>query len=389
MSVPPIHSKSTEPVFLLTHEVPFGNTGGGVLLREIIRFLADQAELHVFVPVMPHLLAAYEDAQASLPDSVQWHRFCPRGDYGSMAYSLKRMASPLPGLLFAYATESNRTLLESQRRVLQPRLEIYVQSWSLAPCRDLAMPSNSLLYLVNVDHHIIRPRSPRLSHRLEATAERWKVCRMLRWAARSAGQLAAITEADRDVLVPLTRRKDMRVLPPLMQPRPVDRSSVQPKTLLITTNFSYSHNRESLLWFLDKVWPHVDAEARLCITGKDDASGGLRSLVAGRSRVDYLGCLPDREFDACFEKAALVINPTISGSGFQIKLLDALARGVPVVSTAFSNPFPDSIPSSDDPLELARLIKIHSTDNEHRDSSSILRAGFECWSNLVKNESTQ
>jgi hypothetical protein len=72
--------------------------------------------------------------------------------------------------------------------------------------------------------------------------------------------------------------------------------------------------------------------------------------------VSYAGCLPREELDRLFDKATLAVNPTRSGSGFQIKLLDALARGVPIVSTAFSNRVGPAIASSDDPMELARLV---------------------------------
>lgn len=50
------------------------------------------------------------------------------------------------------------------------------------------------------------------------------------------------------------------------------------------------------------------------------------------------------------------MNPTRSGSGFQIKLLDALARGVPVVTTSFSNRIGPALLASDDPRQFAALV---------------------------------
>ena len=69
-----------------------------------------------------------------------------------------------------------------------------------------------------------------------------------------------------------------------------------------------------------------------------------------------MGLLGPAELDAAFARTAVAVNPTLSGSGFQVKLLDAIARGVPIVSTAWSNKLGPAIPSSDDPRELARLI---------------------------------
>ena len=73
-------------------------------------------------------------------------------------------------------------------------------------------------------------------------------------------------------------------------------------------------------------------------------------------RTTYAGCLSAADLNAAFARTAVAVNPTRQGSGFQIKLLDAIARGVPIVSTTFSNKVGTAIPSSDDPLTLAALI---------------------------------
>jgi glycosyltransferase involved in cell wall biosynthesis len=63
-----------------------------------------------------------------------------------------------------------------------------------------------------------------------------------------------------------------------------------------------------------------------------------------------------QELDDLFAHTAVAVNPTRLGSGFQIKLLDALARGVPIVSTAFSNTIGPAVAASDDPRTMAELI---------------------------------
>jgi glycosyltransferase involved in cell wall biosynthesis len=124
--------------------------------------------------------------------------------------------------------------------------------------------------------------------------------------------------------------------------------------VLITTNLAYQPNVTSLDWFLREVWPHV-GPAELTIAGGDPRGVGQR-LSRGRERVRFVGLLGPAELDAAFARTAVAVNPTRTGSGFQVKLLDAIARGVPIVSTAWSNKLGPAIPSSDDPAELARLI---------------------------------
>ena len=72
--------------------------------------------------------------------------------------------------------------------------------------------------------------------------------------------------------------------------------------------------------------------------------------------MTYAGCLSAAALDAVYAQTAVAVNPTLVGSGFQIKLLDAIARGVPVVSTAFSNRLGRDIASSDDSIALVNLL---------------------------------
>lgn len=341
---------------LILPEIPSAFTGGGVLLREIIHFLAEQGMLSVLVPVMPHLTDAYEATKAGLPSAVNWHSLRPRADHGSKAYSIKRILSPLPGDVFAFATSENRSLFERLQAELNPSLVLFVSSWAAYPCVGQRLPEGSYLYMVNVDPDIIVSRSKTLLRRIEAKFEQWKVRRLMQRVVASAAKVGAITQKDATEIEDQCGRSAVEYLSPLMRPKPVDRSAVDPNLILITTNFTYVHNQHSLRWFLSEVWPLVDERANLWITGRDSQGSELELLARSTPRVHYRGCLPEKEFAECYEKAAVVVNPTLSGSGFQIKLLDAISRGVPVMSTAFSNPLGDDVPSSDNPRTLAELL---------------------------------
>jgi len=212
--------------------------------------------------------------------------------------------------------------------------------------------------MMDIDPLIVRYDGPSWKRRLTTGLERPKVDRLCRRALQTAGRVGAISRADVPELNSMGRRHDVRYVPPLMRPHPVHRSQVDPFHVLITTNFSYHPNVDALQWFLRTCWPHVDSRASLTVTGID-ADHSLASLCRDHPRVTYAGCLPRTQLDALYGRVSVAVNPTRSGSGFQMKLLDALARGVPIVSTAFSNRIGPAIPSSDDPVELARLINAH------------------------------
>lgn len=339
-------------------EIPDPTVGGGRLLAEILEFASQSWEIDAVVPVEPHLRQRFEAiAAAQSLAAVRWHVIQPAAQPGVWGSAMRHL-SLMPAAVQKYANSKNFSILERVRERLSPDTELLVSTWAMAAYRNAELPSNSRLYMVNTDHEIVRYYGASLRRKAAAWLERRKVKRLCGIALRKAGRAGAISEADIPLLSRLGRRTDIRNVPPIMRPITVSRDQVQPYTVLITTNFTYGQNVVSLDWFLSHVWPRVDSRARLTITGRDEG-GQLARLCSAVPRVSYAGCLDSEEFDREFSRTALVVNPTRTGSGFQIKLLDALARGVPVVSTSFSNRIGRVIPSSDDPQLLAALISNH------------------------------
>jgi hypothetical protein len=335
--------------------VPESSTGGGVLLLELLAFLASRGRVAAVVPVndaTQPLLAAC----AGHPDlaGIEWHGLTESRTPGFLGY-VERLGGQLPSDAAKVATAENHVTLERLRKTFEPTVELAVSSWALAAYRGQKLPHDARLFMINVDPEIVRYDGPSLKRWLACMIDRPKVDRLCRTALATAGHVGAISAADVPTLNRMGGRQDVAYMPPLMRPRLADRSHVDPGTLLITTNFTYSPNVTSLEWFFRECWPHVSEQARLTVTGKDD-NDRLARLCRSQPRTTYAGCLPPAELDDAFARTAVAVNPTRLGSGFQIKLLDALARGVPVVSTAFSNTIGPAIPSSDNPRELAALI---------------------------------
>jgi glycosyltransferase involved in cell wall biosynthesis len=105
----------------------------------------------------------------------------------------------------------------------------------------------------------------------------------------------------------------------------------EPFTLLFLGSFRHLPNQEALTWFLREVFPKVRAEeprARLIVVGSDPPL--LHSLPASEA-VDLVGFVEDvRE---PLKHYSLFVCPILSGSGMRVKLLEAFAAGIPVVST--------------------------------------------------------
>ncbi len=105
----------------------------------------------------------------------------------------------------------------------------------------------------------------------------------------------------------------------------------EPFTMLFLGSFRHLPNQEALAWFVRKVLPRIRAKeprARLMVIGSDPPP---RHSLPEAEAIELIGFVEDvREPLARY---ALFVCPILSGSGVRVKLLEAFAAGIPVVST--------------------------------------------------------
>ena len=107
----------------------------------------------------------------------------------------------------------------------------------------------------------------------------------------------------------------------------------EPDTILFVGNFRHTPNVEGLNFFLEQVLPAVRkrrAAARLVVAGAEAPARLQASL--DRSGAEYLG--PVDEIRTVLGRYAVLTAPILTGSGVRVKLLEAFACGIPVVSTS-------------------------------------------------------
>jgi polysaccharide biosynthesis protein PslH len=99
--------------------------------------------------------------------------------------------------------------------------------------------------------------------------------------------------------------------------------------LAFSGNLEYEPNTTAVRWFHREVWPRLRHRIRWKIIGRND--GAIRHIVAGDDRISVTGPVEDaiRELAAC--QAAVV--PVLAGSGTRVKIVEAWAAALPVVST--------------------------------------------------------
>lgn len=163
--------------------------------------------------------------------------------------------------------------------------------------------------------------------------DRWRYRRWEKRVLRQAGEVVAVSPRDAEQISELSGRSTAVVI------NGVDCAHYQHITpcrhsqrLLFVGNFEYGANQEAIRWALEEILPQVwqsNPAVRLAVVG--NALPPQWKLRWNDPRIEWIGYLPDlRELQ---RHSALFFAPLRHGGGCKIKLLEAMAAGLPVVTT--------------------------------------------------------
>jgi glycosyltransferase involved in cell wall biosynthesis len=102
--------------------------------------------------------------------------------------------------------------------------------------------------------------------------------------------------------------------------------------VLFVGSMAYHANSDAIVRFAQRIWPAIHErfpQWTLTVVGSDP-SAGVRAL-SERPGVEVTGTVPDVK--PYYSEAVLAIVPLLAGGGTRLKILEALAASVPVIST--------------------------------------------------------
>ena len=149
---------------------------------------------------------------------------------------------------------------------------------------------------------------------------------------RRASRLAAMSDSDKQIMVQQVLDKKVDVVA-----NGVDTeffSGVKPKAgqvVLFIGNFKWLPNRDAAQFLAKAIWPKIASrlpQARLLIVGRNPTKEILQLARPGIRIEDNVA-----DIRTAFAKAAVLLAPIRNGRGTKYKVLEAMASGIPVVTT--------------------------------------------------------
>ncbi len=153
-----------------------------------------------------------------------------------------------------------------------------------------------------------------------------------------ADRLFAVSEEDRDVMQKLVPKKKVGIIPNGVDSNYFAEKKIErrkpPRILYGVTNFEWLQNQEATEILLRKVWPEIKrkySEVIIWIVGRK-IPNWLKQLSKKDNKVEVTENIPDAR-DA-YRKASVMVAPIKGSGGTRLKILEAMASGLPVVSTS-------------------------------------------------------
>ena len=96
----------------------------------------------------------------------------------------------------------------------------------------------------------------------------------------------------------------------------------------------YPPNADGIRWFIQDVFPLVQRSlpnVKLTVVGKNPPKDFLRFSEESNGHIVITGYVP--ELDPYFAASTIMVIPVRAGGGMRVRILEAFARAMPVVTT--------------------------------------------------------
>ena len=219
---------------------------------------------------------------------------------------------------------------------------VFVDSWLMVQYLPPGFAGLALLHEHNAEYVMWQRQAQRERNPLLGALIHLEQRRVRSYEAailRRFSVVFAVSEADRRALIDLGAVPECLLLlpnlpdPSLLERPPLSFAAAEPVILYFGT-LSWPPNLEGIEYFLRSVFPRVRRrmpQVRFVVAGRG-APPRMKRLVRQTPGAEFLGPVEDAE--PMYRRARLFVEASRSGGGTRLKVLNALARGLPVVTTS-------------------------------------------------------
>ena len=305
--------------------------GGGLFMYYALRELARWCEVHAIVM----LDYASEEEQHN-----ELQQYCRTMEFHVRRYDRDpHLASIKPHAMSEFQIPEVEWLF--QRQILLHGIDVIQLEYT--PLGQYARPFNRLvtaLFEHDVYFQSVRRAIPFMTSAVDRVKARFEYLRAIRFELQMlplCDHIQVCTRENKEYLdsfLPgLATRVEAGLRAGIETARyPFPGGPRRPMTMLFLGSFRHTPNQVALDWFSREVLPLIVQQlpsARLLVAGSDPPPRHAFNDPSGA--IDLLGFVED--IQPLFSECALFVCPIRSGSGIRVKLLEAFASGIPVVST--------------------------------------------------------
>ncbi|MDQ6665578.1 MAG: glycosyltransferase [Acidobacteriota bacterium] len=331
--------------------------GGGLFMYETLRELSKLVEVHALVML---------DHAPQLEANLELRELCASAEFFvRLDKKQSQFGSILPHAIHEFRNADVQWLIH--RQVYQKRIDVVQLDYTaLGQYVDRYQRLASVLfehdiYFQSIGRGLEYMRSP-----LDKIKARLEYLRAIRYELRMlprCDRIQVCTRENREYLESFLPGLSGRIQEGLRagistSRYPYPGGPREPFTMLFLGSFRHVPNQVALEWFARQVLPLVLAKcpgARLFVAGSDPPPRHAYADASGA--IEMLGFVED--IQPLFSRCAVFVCPILSGSGVRVKLLEAFASGIPVVSTyigaeGLARVSGEFCYLSDDPAEFAK-----------------------------------
>jgi glycosyltransferase involved in cell wall biosynthesis len=319
----------------LAPEAPYPIAGGGALrTASLLEYLARHYDVDVIVFRQP---GAPDPAGAFPPGRVRRVIVLdlPANGRSFAARALRnagRVARNVPPLVDRFAGFESHVVRAVEGRRYD--LGVIEHSWCAGYLEQISpVCARTVLDLHNVESVLhgrcaeVQGGAAGMAHRVFQEASR-KLERM--WLPRFS-QVLAPSERDAELVRAIAPDARISVYPNAL-PATKRPAGADEEVVVFSGNMEYHPNLSAVAFFRGEVWPRLRERWPGLVwrlVGKNPQA--VSRFTGGDNRIQVVGAVPDAVAELARARVAVV--PLLTGSGTRLKILEAWAAGLPVVST--------------------------------------------------------